>query len=205
MPTVTRAKGPSSLFSFKIEWREQDCDTLLECLDIDQHTEPERAQRAIEAIEHDLNACLNWMQRGADAPLPAHIVAALKPIAAQAEQLASLIDPARLPVAVLSALGLPALDDGQLCLTLHELALSAQLALTRLSAQNSAGAHVQRAGERLEAALNVLQALYLRLRLAPATSVDKAAEREYQDSKQEFMRICRGYLPRMPTARKRSR
>jgi len=99
VPTVTRAKGPSSLFSFKIEWREQDCDTLRECLDIYQHTEPERAQRAIEAIEHDLNACLNWMQRGADAPLPAHIVAALKPIAAQAEQLASLIDPARLPVA----------------------------------------------------------------------------------------------------------
>jgi hypothetical protein len=64
---------------------------------------------------------------------------------------------------------------------------------------------VQRAGERLEAALNVLQALYLRLRLAPAAFVDKAAEREYQDSKQEFMRICRGYLPRMPTARKRSR
>jgi hypothetical protein len=116
-----------------------------------------------------------------------------------------LIDPARLPVAVLSALGLPALDKGQLCLALHELAVSAQLALTRLSARNSAGAHVQRAGERLKAALNVLKALYLRLRLTPAAFVDKAAEREYQDSKQEFMRICRGYLPRMHTARKRSR
>jgi hypothetical protein len=201
--TVTRAKGPSGLFSFKIEWREQDCETLLECLDIDQHTEPERAQMAIAAIEHDLNACLNWMQRGADAPLPAHIVAALRPIAAQAEQLARLVDPARLPVAVLSALGQTALDNGQLCLALHELALSAQLAITRLNGRNSKGVHVQRAGEQLEAVQGVLEALYLRLRPEPEALVDQVTEREYQDSKQEFMQICRGYLPRMPTARTR--
>jgi len=203
VPTITRPKAPSGVFSFKIQWREQDCDTLLECLDIDEHTESERAHKALEAIEHHLNACLNFMQRGAEAPLPAHIVAALKPIAAHAEQLAGLVDPARLPIAVLSALALPALDNGHLCLALHELAVSAQVAITRLSAEQSAGGHVQRAGEQLESARSVLESLFMRLRPEPAVPVDQADADEYHASKQEFMRICRGYLPRMPTARKR--
>jgi hypothetical protein len=203
VPTPTRPKAPSALYSFTIELSDEHYDLLLECLDIHQQTELERVQIAIAAIEHDLSACFNFIHRGADAPLPAHIVAALKPVAAHAEQLANLVNPANLPAAVLSTLALPALDSGRLCLTLQELAVAAQVAIARLSANHSAGLHVKRAGERLQAVQSVLETLFTRLRPPPVSFVNQDAAREYQDSKQDFISICRGYLPRMPTARKR--
>jgi hypothetical protein len=77
---------------------------VLECLEIDEGVDPERARVAICEVETRLTHLAHMLRQRAQRPLPVHIVAALEPIARRAEELATLVHPGRHPVAVLREL-----------------------------------------------------------------------------------------------------
>lgn len=197
MPTKTKPKQPPDIYLIPVTLRSNDRSRLLECLDIERRSE--KARQAIEAVESDLKRYLDFMRKGSIEPLPAHIVAALDPIAKQSDELAALLHPSKLPTAVLHELGIWEVDDGSAWNLLTRIHVAANVVIDRLKRQKTAGLHVQRAGKSLDAIEEALRQRFAALR--PMVPDDQEAE--YEGAMDEFAKICRKYLPAVPTARKR--
>src|SRR5579859_6041091 len=192
MATISKPKRSTDPYMVDVMIRQRDRGLILECLDSDA----ERAGGLITGVEKLLSMHFNKMRRALDAPLPAHIVAALGPIESRSKELADRLNPQELPVAVLRELNIPEVWDGQAWQLLTSIHVHASIALDRMKNQRSSGMHVRRYGEQLELARNDLEHQFNACR---ALRPDDDPE-EYEGAKQEFLKICRKYLPKAPTA-----
>ena len=169
---------------------------MFECLDIDAGVDAGRAAEALEDIQGLLALWKKHFDSVVDRALPAHIIAALKPIAEKARQLADLIHPHQLRHEITREV--PALRDGVAWRLLTDIDLEAQLAIERLRAQPSVGEHVSIAGEAMRAIDEQLEQLFTVIRGKDTNSSDIA---EYSAARAEFVRVCRKYVGAPPTRR----
>lgn len=198
MPTKTKPKRPTDCYMIPVKISGPDRQLISECLDIDSGTEVERLEQAVDSIAEALTFSSNMLRHVEHRPLPAHIVAALKPIEEASRKLAALVNPGNLPPAVLRELDVPEITGGEAWVLLMAIQTQAKLAIERLRGEKSSGAHVETFGHALASVKESLRCLFEALR--PQNS--QGDLNEYKESKAEFFRICRKYLPKPPTARK---
>lgn len=194
MPTITKPKRVSDPYMVPVQIRKSDRDLIFDCV---ASVDPENS-KAFETFIHGLEQLLtfnfNKLRRSLEAPLPAHIAAALAPIGRRAGELADLLTPNNLPTAVLRELGVDEVSDGQAWNLLTKIRVSAEVATERLKQQKSSGMHVARYNDQRYAALNHLGQHYMSYR--PMAPDDDSAE--YVGARTEFLSICQNYLPKLP-------
>lgn len=198
MPTSSKPKRSADPYLVPVKILEPDRDLILDCLGADAVDKSAQSDAFIASVEQLLSLHFNKMRRALDAPLPTHIVAALGPIERRSKELADLLNPHDLPVGVLRALNVSEVWDGQAWHLLTSIHMHASIAVDRMKKQPSAGIHVQRFGEQLETARTDLENQFSACR-PPQPDDDP---KEYEGAKQEFLKICRKYLPKAPTARR---
>ncbi len=201
MPTKVKPKAEGGLYSVQVTIGEEDKNNLLTDLGFDTALQPQECQAAISVLEQDLTSHFNLMHRQMDSPLPTHVVAALDPIIQKYEELAKLLRADLLPIEVLQELDIRKIDDGSIWEVLTLTAVRGRLVIDRLKQQKSSGMHVKRAGELLADIEIALVNFFTKVR--PKTDLNSEAAEEYEASKKEFLKICRKYLPAVPTARKK--
>ena len=199
MPTVTKPKKASDPYTVPVKISKRDRDLIYECTGAVAGKKNSLATRVfMGGLQRLLTFHFNKIRRATDAPLPANIVAALSPIERRAKELADLLNPQGLPVAVLRELGISEVLDGGAWQMLMDIHVRASIAMDRLKQQKSAGMHVRRFEEQRKAALDQLGHHFTSYRkLVPD---DDCAE--YEGSKTEYLSICQKYLPKSPKARK---
>ena len=183
VPTKTKAKGPIDALMVPAKVSEGDRSLMLECASIDPGTDRDKAKQYIEAVEAALTLNKNMLRRVKDHPLPAHIVAALEPIAKKSAELAELLHPLKLSVAVRHS-G-TAINDGAWRL-LTEINASAELMMAHLRMQDSRGLHRQLRGNALKEARAYLGLVF-----------DAFAVKPSPEDRLEFLKICRRYWPKI--------
>lgn len=201
MPTVTQPKRQPDPYAIPIEIKPVDRIRVAECIGLHHKKDDAELKEFIQRLEKLLTILFNRIRKVCAAPLPAHILAELGPILKNAEILAKCLNAADMPVSVLRELNVPEVDDGTAWQLLTKIHLAAALAVDRLRRSNSSGLHVKVFSEQLDLALVAMGELFPRLE--GDASADELAE--WQASRSEFLAICRQYLPKAPTARKRSK
>jgi hypothetical protein len=201
MTTKTKPKPAPSIVVIPVTVRPNDRDVLLECLEVHEDADPAAAADAMRAIEEHLTLLANRVSHQMERPLPTHVIAALEPLAAKADELAMLCDPGRYPPAVLRELGDRKFASGELWIQLIELSVAVKIAMYRFaSAPRGTGQHIRQAREATEETVKLLAELFTRLRSPKPES--NADPKEYSGSLREFLTICSGYLPAMPNTKK---
>jgi hypothetical protein len=198
MPTASKPKRPTDPYTIPVKILKPDRDLIVECLSADAADKSGQSDAFITSVEQLLSLHFNKMRRALDTPLPTHIVAALIPVERQSKELAALLNPHDLPIDVLRALNVSEVWDGQAWHLLMSIHVHASLAVDQLKKQPSSGIHVQLFGEQLETARKDLAHQFSACR--PLQPDDDP--KEYEGAKQEFLKICRKYLPKAPTARR---
>ena len=198
MPTVTRPKRISDPYMVPVKIRRPERKLINECVGTDSPENPKAFRTFIRALEKLLTFHFNKMRRSRQAPLPAHSTAALVPIERRASELAELLNPHNLPLAVLRELGVEEVSDGQAWHLLTKIQVSAGIATDRLKQQKSSGMHLSRFDEQHRLALDQLSDHFSAYR--PIESDDDP--KEYEAAKKEFLSTCKKYLPRSPRAGK---
>ncbi len=185
MPTETKPKRPVDPYMIPVTISEAHKALLLECVNINPATDPERAGQLISGVEMNLTWNFNMLRRVPGRPLPPHIIAALKPIAKKAAELAALLNPADLPVAVLRELDVCEVDNGKAWHLLTGISGAASMAILRLKEQNSTGLHRRQSSVAMEQAVETLARVFDQFANDPAVG-----------DKGEFIKICRKYFPK---------
>jgi hypothetical protein len=203
MVTRTKAKTLPELavgVTLRPPGRESVLPLLFEVLNVDS-SDP--SADSVEArIQSTLEHCARRLLVGERFSMPAHTVAALEPIASQANALALLLDPWTLAQPVVRGLGVDRDQLFALRRTLEDMANNAQREIRKLKKSGpSRGKHNAHYAEALEGVQKVLGDLFESLRID--SKDEDPSERE--GDKQEFIRRCRGRLPAAPAHRERKK
>lgn len=189
MPTKTKPKQPVDAYMIPIRLKDADRAELCELCGFDRATDADEAKAGamFSALEWLLTIEFNRLRRVPDRPLPAHVVAALEPIAQKANELAALLDPGNLPLRVLAELEVSDVTNGGAWHLLTVIAVAAEIAIFRNKGQSSTGKHKQAQREAMELAKLTIGNLFDAHAIDPE-ECDKAA----------FLNICKKYLPKPP-------
>jgi hypothetical protein len=178
VPTITKPKFPIDpsipLVTIAPKQRRNICESA--------GLDP--SSRAGKAFLGRVERAMSWhrtmLARIPQRSLPAHTVAALKPIAKQAADLARLLDPANLPIEVGATLDAADVMRGAAHRYLLDLATAAEQSIQKLKEQSRPGHHKRLIAETREQALNDLESIYL----------DLACEECGDDDRAEFLSHC---------------
>jgi len=189
MPTKTKPKKPVDPYMIPVRLKDADRVGLSDLCGFDRATDADgkKAEAMFSALEWLLTLEFNRLRRVPERPLPAHVVAALEPVAQKANELAALLHPGNLPVKVLAELDVPEVTDGDAWHFLTRIAGAAELAVRRLQAQDSTGKHKQAQKEAMDLAELTIGNLF-----------DGHAIGQEGWEKADFLAICKKYLPKQP-------
>jgi hypothetical protein len=192
MPTKTKPKRPVDAYMVPVRITEKDKLKLQDIAGFDRKTDPDgtRASSLSNALESFLTIHSNKLRRLHDKPLPTHVVAALKPIAKDADKLAALLHPNNLSMEVARELG--GYDvAGKAWHLLTEIRIAASFAIGKLEQQDCTGIHRKQHSDTMELAKADLGQLFSSHAIYPSDG-DEA----------EFIKICLRYLPKPASAKK---
>ena len=189
MPTKTKPKRPPDFYRIPVTLKPADKALLAELCGFDGATDPDgsKARQLVAGLESLLTLEFNRLRRIPLRPLAAHVVAALQPISKASKELAAMVHPSSLSVEVGSALQVWEAIDGRLWELLTNTHVAADVAITRLKAEQGRGQHKRLLKEATDLTRELLTNLFR------SSAVDPVAGDEA-----EFLKVCCAYLPRPP-------
>ena len=180
MPTVTKPKRPIDTKITPVKIAPKQRRNLCESAG---HPPGSRAGKDFLArVSSRITWHANMIRRVPQRSLPAHTIAALKPIAKQAADLAQMVNSADLPIEVIAELGYEVITGAHLTLT--KVAYEAERAIQHLADQSRSGQVGRELKEARRQALNDLETLYR----------DFASDECDDDDRAEFLTTCRKLL-----------
>ncbi len=185
MPTKTKPKRIPDLHMIPVTLKDADKGELCELCGFDRVTDSGGYKSAamLDGLRGLLTIEFNRLRRVPVRPLPAHVIAALDPIAQKSRELAALMYPGSLPVKVLTELNVSDVTNGNAWLLLTHIANAAEVTISRLQERNSTGQHKQAQREAMELAELTIGDLF-----------DAHAIEPDGWEKANFLAICKKYL-----------
>jgi hypothetical protein len=156
---------------------------MTECANIDPLAQGVQAVQFVADVESVLRMGRNQMLRIDERLLPAHLVALLKPISKKSAELAELLHPLRRPFELRDITS--TINDNAYH-AVHEINTEADLLIVQLRQGENKGLHHKVSSKALAGALESLGKVF-----------DKYAIEPSREDRQEFLKTCRSYLPRV--------
>jgi hypothetical protein len=156
MPTITKPKGPIDPRITPVKLTSKQRDNI--CESAGHRPGSPAGKEFLVRVEHALAWNHAMIERVPHRSLPAHTIAALKPIARQAAALAPLLNRSNLPIEVLAELSEADLDGAYTALI--RLAYEAERGIKRLTGQASRGQYKRALQVAMEGAMSELRTLF---------------------------------------------
>jgi len=199
MVTKTASKRLSLSRPRKVTIKKADRDDLAECLGFDVAFETERVNAAIKFIETQLSRAKARLLALPTIPLPAHKASEFRAIATAADAFALTLQLSRVHPSIWRELSL----DTNVLTQVREQAEDVRDAASRAAARLSKKNH---RGDSLSFFKDSLDKTFVALRFAfDAHYVDGLDSESRASDLQEFLKICRRYLPLSPNKKPKAK
>jgi hypothetical protein len=198
MDTHPNPKVGQPIEVLPISVSEADRRIIAECFHDGGPSEALVAAEIIDAIESLLTAAANRMARSDEIRLPSQKKATIAPVAKMARSLAEALHPSRWAAGDYAELGATSDELLQAHIGLAQLARKAEAAMARLDRVSSSGMNALFFSSALNNATETLGRIFDHAR--PVAEGEDAAERA--GSREEFIEVCRKYLPKSSRGRK---